>query len=66
MIVHNFDPILVDFGFLQIRWYSISYIFGIILGWVYAINIIKKMEVKYNFVFVKKNLWKVSTVQKKI
>tara|TARA_Y100000590_G_scaffold26278_1_gene29604 strand:- start:1842 stop:2648 length:807 start_codon:yes stop_codon:yes gene_type:complete len=57
MIIHNFDPVLIDLGIFQIRWYSISYIFGIILGWVYAIKIIKKMEVKYNFVFVKKNLF---------
>ena len=57
MIIHNFDPILIDLGFFQIRWYSIAYIFGILIGWVYAIKIIKKMEVKYNFVFVKKNLF---------
>ena len=44
MIVHNFDPILVDFGFIQIRWYSIAYIFGIILGWIYALKIIKISE----------------------
>ena len=41
MIVHNFDPILIDFGFIEIRWYSLSYIIGIILGWVYAAKIIK-------------------------
>ncbi len=41
MIVHNFDPILIDFGFIEIRWYSLSYIIGIILGWVYAVKIIK-------------------------
>ena len=40
MIVHNFDPILIDFGLFQIRWYSIAYIFGIMLGWVYANKII--------------------------
>ena len=50
MIVHNFDPVLVDFGFLQIRWYSIAYIGGIVLGWVYAIKIIKKIKFnQYNF-----------------
>jgi phosphatidylglycerol---prolipoprotein diacylglyceryl transferase len=43
MIVHNFDPVLIDLGFLQIRWYSISYILGIILGWMYAIKIIKQV-----------------------
>ena len=40
MIIHNFDPILVDFGFFQIRWYSIAYILGITLGWIYANQII--------------------------
>ena len=41
MIVHNFDPVLVDLGLFQIRWYSLAYIFGIVIGWVYAIKIIK-------------------------
>ena len=41
MIVHNFDPVLVDFGFLQVRWYSLAYICGIIGGWFYATKIIK-------------------------
>ena len=40
MIVHNFDPILIDLGLIQIRWYSLAYIVGIILGWAYAITII--------------------------
>ena len=41
MIVHNFDPVLVDFGLFQIRWYSVAYILGILLGWAYANKIIK-------------------------
>ena len=36
MIVHNFDPVFIDFGVFQIRWYSIAYILGIILGWIYC------------------------------
>ncbi len=48
MIVHNFDPVLVDLGFLQIRWYSIAYIGGIILGWVYANKIITRINYKNN------------------
>jgi len=44
MIIHNFDPVLIDLGYFQIRWYSIAYIFGIILGWVYAYNLIKVIE----------------------
>ena len=33
MYTHNLDPILFSFGFLSIRWYSVSYIFGIFIGW---------------------------------
>ena len=44
MIIHNFDPVLIDLGYFQVRWYSVSYIFGIILGWVYAYNLIKVTE----------------------
>ena len=42
MIVHNFDPVLIDLGLFQVRWYSIAYIMGIILGWIYALKIIKE------------------------
>ena len=44
MIVHNFDPVLIDLGLFQIRWYSMAYILGIVLGWIYAKKIIKKTE----------------------
>ena len=33
MYTHNLDPILVDFGFIAIRWYSLAYILGIVIGW---------------------------------
>ena len=56
MIVHNFDPILIDLGLFQIRWYSIAYIAGIGLGWMYAIKIIKESaNNNYNFIPVKKS-----------
>ena len=56
MIIHNFDPVLIDFGLLQIRWYSVAYIVGIFLGWLYAIRIIKKTEKnEYNFEPVNKS-----------
>jgi phosphatidylglycerol:prolipoprotein diacylglycerol transferase len=32
----DFDPVLVTIGPFAIRWYALSYIFGILLGWVYA------------------------------
>jgi len=54
MIVHNFDPVLIDLGLFQIRWYSIAYILGIIIGWVYATKIIKLTTInKYNFEQIK-------------
>ena len=33
MYTHNLDPILFNFGIIAIRWYSIAYIFGILIGW---------------------------------
>ena len=33
MFTHNLDPVLFDFGFLIIRWYSLAYISGILIGW---------------------------------
>ena len=54
MITHNLDPVLVDFGLFQIRWYSLAYIFGIILSWLYINFIIKKIsKEKYSFISIK-------------
>ena len=33
MFTHNLDPVLFDFGFVAIRWYSLSYVAGILIGW---------------------------------
>ena len=30
------DPVLIALGPLQIRWYALAYIFGLLLGWAYA------------------------------
>ena len=57
MIVHNFDPVFIDLGVFQIRWYSIAYIVGIILGWIYAIKIIKEMAKKNNFTMIKQTIF---------
>ena len=52
MFTHNLDPVLFSFGFLSIRWYSLAYIFGIILGWWFGRKIInhtiKKTNIKFN------------------
>ena len=36
MFINNFDPVAFNLFSLEIRWYSLSYIFGIILGWIYC------------------------------
>jgi len=36
MFINNFDPIAFQLFSLEIRWYSLSYIFGILLGWLYC------------------------------
>ena len=51
MYTHNLDPILFDFGFLVIRWYSLAYIFGILIGWWLAKKIIVKKFQSINFTF---------------
>jgi len=49
MYTHNLDPILFDFGFLVIRWYSLAYIFGILIGWWLGKRIILKRFKDLNF-----------------
>ena len=36
MFINNFDPIALQIFSLEIRWYSLAYILGIILGWIYC------------------------------
>ena len=42
MFTHNLDPVLLDFGFVAIRWYSLAYIAGILIGWWLGKKIIIK------------------------
>jgi phosphatidylglycerol:prolipoprotein diacylglycerol transferase len=42
MFTHNLDPILFNFGIIVIRWYSLAYIAGILLGWWLGKKIIVK------------------------
>ena len=52
MYSHNLDPVLIDFGFIAIRWYSLAYIVGIIIGWWYGKKILnhisKNVDPKFN------------------
>ena len=46
MFTHNLDPILLSFGLITVRWYSLAYVFGIIIGWWYGKKIIKRNFIK--------------------
>ena len=37
----NFDPVLVQIGPFAIRWYALAYVAGILLGWRYAVSLVK-------------------------
>ena len=36
MFINNFDPVAIEIFSLEIRWYSLAYIIGIVLGWLVA------------------------------
>ena len=36
MFINNFDPVAIEILSLEIRWYSASYILGILIGWYLA------------------------------
>ena len=53
MFINNFDPVALEIFSLEIRWYSLAYIFGIILGWILAKKIlIQDIEVKINLMII--------------
>ena len=37
----NIDPVLIHLGPLAIRWYALAYVAGILLGWRYAVGLLK-------------------------
>ena len=44
MFINNFSPIAIQIFSLEIRWYSLAYIFGILIGWIYCKKILKNNE----------------------
>jgi len=38
----HLDPILFEWGWLKIRWYSLAYLAGILLGWWYLLKLIAR------------------------
>ena len=51
MYTHDLQPVLFSFGFLEIRWYSLAYIFGILIGWWLGKQIIRIRFQNINFIF---------------
>ena len=50
MFINNFDPVALEIFSLEIRWYSLAYIFGILLGWILAKKLfIQSIEIKNKF-----------------
>ncbi len=40
--VHNLSPVALDLGFFELRWYSLGYLAGIVLGYLYLLKLIKQ------------------------
>jgi phosphatidylglycerol:prolipoprotein diacylglycerol transferase len=36
------DPVALDLGFFQLRWYSLAYLAGIVLGWWYLLKLLAR------------------------
>ena len=41
----EFDPVLISIGPLDIRWYALAYVGGIVLGWWYAAKLIRNTAI---------------------
>ena len=46
MFINNFDPVAFQVFSIEIRWYSLAYIVGLVLGWIYCNKILIKDEDK--------------------
>lgn len=40
--VHNLDPVALDLGFFELRWYSLAYLAGIVIGYMYLLKLVKQ------------------------
>ena len=50
MFINNFDPVAIQIFSIEIRWYSLAYIIGILLGWILSKRFfISNVELKEKF-----------------
>ena len=58
MFINNFDPVAIEIFSLDIRWYSLAYIIGILMGWYLAkkffvcSNIIERFDDYVTYVII--------------
>ncbi len=51
MFINNLDPVIINLGIFSLRWYSLAYIVGILLGWTYGKKILTKIISDNNISF---------------
>ena len=49
MFINNFDPVAIEIFSIGIRWYSLAYIFGILIGWYLAKQYFVSENIKNQF-----------------
>ncbi len=49
MFINNFDPVAIEIFSFEIRWYSLAYIVGILLGWYLAKKVFIYNNIKDKF-----------------
>ena len=47
MFINNFDPVALTVFSLEIRWYSLAYVSGILFGWLILKNFLNKEKQKF-------------------
>ena len=51
MFINNFDPVAIQIFSIEVRWYSLAYIFAILIGWILGKRIFildKKIKEKFD------------------
>jgi phosphatidylglycerol:prolipoprotein diacylglycerol transferase len=48
MFINNFDPVAFQVFSFEIRWYSLAYIVGLVVGWIYCNKFLIKDQEKKN------------------
>ena len=47
MFINNLNPVFINIGFVEIRWYSLAYIFGILFAVIFSKILIQKFSLNY-------------------